>query len=506
MSDRDYIENLRKYAEGRLNSENTTAFRRPLSPFVRMIVLEVISDPNNDLLDEKRKAYWQGLGTTNMTYASKLPRNTIIARRVGEDSSAMFVFPFFPSHLSLPCKPGECVWVMFENPDSPSDAAFWICRVIEPHTSDDVNHSHPGRDFEISMTPSTKDRADNESSGTAASGENVWHELRNGPVVKVEKDRTTSNQNILLKGETEDVFERLITETDASKLMSYESVPRFRKRPGDIALEGTNNTLIVLGTDRAGPIATYEEPTTEEEKLFWSKKAKFPTTDYPQAAGSIDIVVGRGQTDLTSGKEAETTSIKNAAGETKGTKLKNELNKSLDVLLNTEGDPDFVNDRSRILVSQRTSVDTNFNLSGYNADLGVTDNTTGDAAIVIKSDKVRLVARSDLQILVTNFTTSNTPGRQDVKLDGTNAENWASITIKTNGDIVFKPSAEGYVRLGDETADRAILCTDSPATIDNGKVSVSTKSITTTMGGAFGGTGQETQGTWAKKVLVTGAK
>lgn len=500
---------MRDFAEGRSNSSIAQSKHREpeKSQFLRMIVLEVISDPNYDLTDEKKKARWQGLGVSNMTYADILPRNSIIARKMSSDEPPMFVFPFFPSHLSMPCKPGECLWVMVENPGGHSDAAFWMTRIVEPHLSDDVNHSHPGRSFEVTMNPDTVKIAENEKSGKAASGEDIWHELRNGPVININDDRTTAYEGSLLKGEPEDIFERLITESDASRLMSFEPVARFRKRPGDIAFEGSNNTLIVLGTDRESAIATYNDPVTALEKSLWNKTTSYPTSDFLNDAGTIDIVAGRGQTEATFGKSAPTTSIRDAKGKTKGTIIKKELNKSASVISATEGDPDYTNDRSRILVSQRTSVDRNFGLSSYNTTLDekMSDSIAGDAAIVIKTDKVRLIARNDVQFLVTSFTAGKTPDGAPIAIDEPDTSKWASITI-TNGDIIFKPSDKGYIKLGDESADRALLCTDQPATIAEGKVSPSTAALTNTMGGAFGGTGIPTQGTWAQKILVTGAK
>jgi len=506
MPTRSKFENadlLQKYAEGRLvNPSGVQTYSSPPA-FVRMIVIEVVSDPNNDLVDDKKQTYWDTvLQVSNMKYASVLPRNTVIAKRVGQDTNPMFLFPFFPSHLSLPCKAGECVWVMFENPEATvSDIAYWFCKVTEPHTVDDVNHTHSPRLHETSMFPGSQDRF-----GTpAADGSDVWHELRNGPVRKIDDDRVTSLVGSYLPGDKEEIFESLISDTDASKLTQYEQVPRFRKRPGDVAFEGTNNTLIVLGTDRSGPIAKYDAVTDDD---FRSSNPSSPTSDLTGSAGSIDVVVGRGQTDTTSGKEASTTSIVDAREKTKGSVLKKELDKTLGSMTSTEGDPDFRNDRSRILISQRTNVDSNFGLTDDPSPKRgqPSDSLDGDAAVVIKTDKIRLIARSDVEIVVMGFTESTVPGKKGLKDQVDDTSKWASIVIKADGNIVFRPGDSGYIKLGDDSADRALLCTDAPATKADGKVSAATPPLTNTMGGKFGGTQIPTQGTWAKKVLVTGAK
>lgn len=466
-------------AEGRLDTSSFSGISSSQA-FVRMIVWDVISDPNITLTDKKKKEEWESLGITNMIYANVLPRNTIIAKKVGSEDKPMFVFPFFPSHLSLPCKPGESVWVMFENSESAkSDTAFWFCKITESRISDDVNHTHPGSVYEISHFPGSKDAAETDDD-VLESGENVWHELRNGPVNIVDGERKTSIEKVILKGEEEDVFEKLVTESDASKLMSYEPIPRFSKRPGDVVIEGTNNALIVLGSDR---------------------KDELKKTRFDDSSGSVDIVAGRGQTKETFGVSADTTKM--VAGKSKGPKIKKELNKSPGVLEKKEGDPDLKNDRSRILVSQRTSVDKNFELDTYNKEkFSVEDDSDGDAAIVIKSDKIRLIARSDVEIIVKGFDDSKkSPAGQKRKDENEKSDKWASIVIKANGDIVMIPAKSGYIKLGGEDANLAVLC--EKATKIDGIVTCPT-GITDTMGGIQGlapeaGTGQ---GTFAQKVLL----
>jgi len=465
--------------------------------FIRMIVLDVISDPNSELASEERKSELQGYGVTNVDLIEELPRNTIVAKKVGEDSAAMFVYPFFPSHISMPCKPGECVWVMVEKPGVETlEIAYWFSKTVESRIADDVNHSHPGRSSEISMSPGTKEVAEREKNGSAATGEAIWHELRNGPVMKIGSDRMTSSEAVVLSGESEDIFERLITETKASRLTQYESVPRFRKRPGDVVLEGSNNTLIVLGLERSGSI-------------------ELPGDQPTHGAGSIDIVVGRGQTEKTSGKAAATTSIKDAKGEKKGTSIKSELNKSPDMLEKNEGDPDLKNDRSRLMLSQRSKIDKNFGIEAYNQlrQLQVYPSDLGEPGIVMKSDRVRLIARVDFQVIVTGFdekqkktlvngkeTSETMRDEKDFSKDG--RVNWASITIQSNGDIIFTPSDDGYIRLGGPDANLGIVCSDEPVGMESG--GVSGNSLITTMGGAFAGSKAAPDGKSNSPVLATG--
>ena len=383
MSKHDNSGLYSSFVEGRGVNKKSIQSEEQKSQFTRMVIIDVISDPNN-IVDDKKVEYWRSVvHVSNIKYANELPRNSIIAMPVRTAGAPMFVFPFFPSHLSLPCKAGETVWVMTENVDAEPDIAYWFCKIVEPHFVDDVNHTHAPRIYEHTMFPGTINISENNQK---------WYELRNGPVNVREKIRYTPPIEAYLKGGltggngSEDSFEILLTDSDASQTTQYESVPRFRKRPGDVALEGTNNTLIVLGTDRAGPIANYIEP---QDKKYRVKIPEQSAQDLKQSAGSIDIVVGRGQSESTSGKIVSTTNI-TTSSDKKGKEIHKELGKSKEDITNLEGDPDLKNDRSRVLISQRTKVDSNFDLKKYNdsfKDKGhdISDSKSGDAAIVIKT-------------------------------------------------------------------------------------------------------------------------
>jgi hypothetical protein len=481
MSQYSKNEQNRQIAEASLDPDDPRNSRLTKKPLLeRMIVLEVISDPEQSKSTDKIEK-WRNLEPKISNFDAAigvLPRNSIIAREVGELSRTMFLFPLFPSHLSLPCKPGEAVWVIFtRQEDASPEIGYWLCRVVDSHVSDDVNHSHPAKIYEANPSPGAlqlRDQSIAEERGEDSGG---WNELRNGPTVTAGDDRMTRGEAAILPGQSEDIFERLITETDASSIMTYESVPRFRKRPGDVVLEGTNNSLIVLGNDR---------------------KDKIEKTKFDKGSGTIDLVTGRGQTENTLGKEISTTSIKDAKGKTKGRIIKKELDKRSSEP--EEGNPDYKNDRSRILISQRTAPDEYFNLKEFGSKVGVSDSPDGDAAIVVKSDKIRLLARSDVQIIVTGFSegkNSKGEGRKDEK---SSDSEWASITINSKGEIIIKPGRDGVIKLGGEDADKAVLCTPSLYPGTGG--SVTATPISTNMGGLLADPALVGTGQWASKILV----
>jgi hypothetical protein len=473
----------------------------PLPTFIRVVALEVISDP--DTISPEKILYWENiLGVSNSKYANILPRNTIIGQRILDGISTvdrtMFMFPFFPSHLALPCKPGEMFWAMIENPNAGHiDMAYWICRITEPHFVDDVNHTHHARQLDSSFVPSIRKSIEKT--------DQPIYELRNG---KTDKDTTGARRVVpdseIIPSENEDIFEKIITLSDAAQMMQYESVPRFRKRPGDIVLEGSNNSLIVLGTDRTGPVANYVNSDLGHGLIPINSNEDVALTS--GFAGSIDMVVGRGTTNITGGNEASTVSMN-----LENHVIKKELGKSSKELVSGEGDPDFFDDRSRILLSQRTMVNESFELDDSNIPK---DNLDGDAAIAIKSDKIRIIARSDISLIVKGYeeTNESSTNKNSYKTENSDNSMWASITIYANGDIVFSPSDKGVIKLGGPDANKAVLCTSQPAKNNEGKVK--SLPIATTAGG-FVGTAQGNvdneaiakkkipdMGTFSTKVLI----
>jgi hypothetical protein len=490
-----------KIAEGSANrsAEIKYHIKDPLPTFFRAVVLDVISDPT--IISDTKIEYWKNvIGISNSRFAKILPRNSIIAQRIltGQTSFSqpMFLLPFFPSHLSLPCKAGEMIWAMFEDPNAKlKEMGYWFCRIAEPHFIDDVNHTHHPRQFDHSFHPDVKSKMEKK--------DDPVYELRNGKVDRSsDGSRNTDHTSRVIPYSSEEIFEILSTETDSSRMSQYESVPRFRKRPGDVALEGSNNSLIVLGTDRMGPVAKYNR------ELF-EFLIPLSTQDLTGSAGCVDIVAGRGSLKRTGGTVASVKKILD------GEELKKELGKSEKEIELEEGDPDFLNDRSRVLVSQRTMVDKNFSLSGSLEGMNIKDDPNGDAGIIIKSDKVRIIARSDISFIVTNYsTTSSLDGSSSIKIDNQDVAQFASITIRQNGDIIFTPSSSGFIKLGGDGADRAILCTSVPAVAEQG--TVGSTPIATTAGGFVGsananfdlaatqGLSTPDLGTFSTKVLVTG--
>ena len=128
-----------------------------------------------------------------------------------------------------------------------------------------------------------------------------------------------------------------------------EAVPQYIRASGEKVITH-GNSHIVLGRDRPA-----------------SRGSGYAGQGHTQAS-SIDIVVGRG------GASPSAT---------------------------TEADPNFKTDAARIHISQKTDIDTNFNLAD-----GKQGNMTARSGIGIKADAVRIIGREGIK-LVTRTEPSN---------------------------------------------------------------------------------------------------
>jgi hypothetical protein len=447
------LHNLIKHSASGFDSD------KEFSSFSQYVVQDVIFEPKLFFEnDPERKTEVKYREKYNITETPSgvpfraLPRNSIIAKKITklsiEDESEV-LFPFFPSHLSLPCKPGEHIWVFHMDSES---QGFWICRIQGFDLSDDVNHTHFPRDLNSNEVYSDKAGNLNKKITT-----NVG--FKPAKTVINKNDEEVSSINNKIHGiDNEYFYEEILENSQGSKLSTYEPIPRYKKRPGDLVLEGSNNSLIVMGTDRVESVGEIEQ----NEGVNSFKKSPL---DFSEESGSIDLVVGRGRTEKTKSKEIVSKKING----TDFLKENDKLNSSL-----KEGDVDLINDTTRVLLSQRTKTDQNSKIDEITKEFEIVDSEQGDGSVLLKSDKIRLLARKDVVILVGD----------------------ASIVINSQGDIIFTPSPDGLIKLGGADANLAMLCNTS---VDTRNPS-STPPIIDSMGGSQGSGGAA--GQFATKVLV----
>lgn len=168
-----------------------------------------------------------------------------------------------------------------------------------------------------------------------------------------------------------------------------EKVPPFVKRPSDLVYEGSNNTIIILGTDRAK-----DGEATRNDGLLES------------GTGTIHMIAGR-----------------------------------------KSNNPSFKDDASFLYVTMKSNIDNNLALQK------VEKAQNGVPGIVAKSDVIRIVGRKDIKISTADGGTyifvdgkkvTVKMGSHTVELDGDKLSadiGQSKIQVHKNGNINFKNSS-----------------------------------------------------------------
>ena len=349
------------------------------------VVAEVFSNPAA-LTPKQKNGFKTGAarGVSNASFVDSMPRNSISAIMVDEESGAalndtpMVLYPFFSAHLAMPVKPGERVFVIFPSAVNPSEQGgssvtssigFWITRVTTNIDVDDVNFTHQDRVVPLKAGATLVDRFAGTVEGKLA--------FPNGSPADAARRTlpTDDGYDQIVKGSYAfrkvpkggiDSWEGKPDQSapEAAAEFTGEPVPRFSKDCADLVLQGSNNTLIRLGRDTAPPARTEETPSA----------------GFLAGTGTIDIVSGRGSDATT------------AATPVDNDRNYQETDKNPTTVTADEGVPDLINDLSRVYVSMMTSPDTAFSLS-YSHPVATSATAEEVPSVVVKSNEIRLVAR-----------------------------------------------------------------------------------------------------------------
>lgn len=459
-----------EFAEEKANRQVESAAAGTAPALSRGVVIDVIYDPA--IYDPNTWTAAANEIAGGAEVMKMAPRNSCVVKilndaKPGADTPYTLCFPFFSPHLAMPLKPGEHVWVFLENPGDKNKAwGYWLSRIHGPDFVDDVNFTHLDRAFEHIQ-----------KLGAGAQGDLTGDPPEAEPTFPNGggSDKSTFSAH-------EYMYEELYLGSHASQAFTYEAVPRYTKRPGDLVIQGSNNTLICLGEERAtwttdvhrdtlaeiadvktsggaalgqtGNIleehagstvgtaageASFVVPPEISAADVYKTKASLAPGDSPVDVpapnerffmGTIDIVAGRArwlepETDapaltqprLIKNARAQWEVDKNPAGAGTADYPEKDDENIFNRLDNpTEGDPDFLNDASRIYVSMNTLPDFNFGIEYPDCPIADDDANVGEpinkddtpevylkefvdgvgqAAIVMKSDEIRIIARQD---------------------------------------------------------------------------------------------------------------
>jgi hypothetical protein len=389
------------------------------SIFRQGIVTEILCDVS--IIGDATELFFESLKArlADPVALEQAPRDCLVVQ-FGEIEKEVLCYPFFPPHMIMPIKQGERVWVLRQ----PGRMPFWMCRVPSNQHVDDINYTHDDRRWDFSI---------GDYLSVATDITKAAPDFPNGPEgyeVGLEENPTLGNIDRTTGLEYDaPPFERIFTGSMAAGSVVVEPVPRFTRRPGDMVLQGSNNTLICLGQDRgwgvydadpnpmdAAQLSSSSTVQGDELEIVAGADPKVSDGEYKnilkELAGAIDLVAGRGRIYLNSSGEPLFEDLNNAdptrteprvilntrslyetdKNPTVSKLGANPLNRLCDT---TEGDPDFIYDASRIYISMRTDVDADYGLidfypAPFEAEIPEMIDT---ACIVAKSDEIRIIAR-----------------------------------------------------------------------------------------------------------------
>jgi hypothetical protein len=359
-------------------------------------VIEVVIDPVFFLAEVAPKYVEHGI-IESIEEARDYPRGTLLVAMDGDDvgDELIPVVPWCASTVGHIPKVGESVWVSEDG----SEYKWWHSRIGGLSAAEDVNFSDKNRKF-IFPTGEPEDAKEKKE---LSKGEGLWTPIRTNIQKRRNKDKTEESlkaNDLKQKQETGETTKPL-REEDVRRQYVLEPVPRFTPRQGDTFLQGSNNSLIVLGTDRGFSI----DSDLANQKYSNANNALKPLS------GTIDMVVGRGQ--AVSDPNGVVATSENVKGKTVDTAPMvathedghNETDKNpvVNGLKDNpiEGDPHFGNDLGRIYLSMDTDVDLNFWPKEKYSPMYLepSDDNTGPS-LAMQTKHVRIYAKEDGEIRI----------------------------------------------------------------------------------------------------------
>lgn len=373
----------------------------------KAVVVDVIMDTSllsDDYLNEIASL------VNNPELVDIMPVGAIVGRiisnqnGIGPGTHAIF-FPLFSSHFMLPVQPGEQVYVMYEDySGTGAKVGYWLTRVHSEQTIEDPNFTHFDRRFDPTSNPGHY------------TTEQISKRQRDVPAVGFQNGGNTADTFTIQPSGAIDVnpYQTIFENSVAARYITLEPVPRWKKRPQEFVLQGSNNTIIVLGEDRNGPISgsIQQTPIDIERRSGTS----------PRQAGAIHLVAGRGRYLPEPGANPKEGSASANPPQDKSTSPlvttnsrnfqetdKNPFRSSREGIANPlEGDPDPTYDAARVYIVQQSKVDENYRLVNANGNEGqeypeqaipneqpAGSGVLGRSYVVSKADHIRIVARRE---------------------------------------------------------------------------------------------------------------
>ena len=360
------------------SGQDTTDIRIEGYEFLTAKVTDVIVDP--DIFIEKKiekvKNFEQKISedSRHLIEERKVPRNSVICKILDSRSSSeinndVICFPFFSSHMSMPIKVGEIIWVVHERDNINGSSYYWMSRKHGIEQVDDVNYTNLERTDVVETE--IKSRLNAGTYQRLKSGEDPATVEKKLHVNPVPEEAT----GVTKKYFTSNLINNAVNFSDK---FVFEAVPKISKLPGDMLLQGSNNAFLQL--------------TTEKFKIVDEEEQESNASAVESSSPAIDLCIFRKKLELS---EADNLSIENTDGKSELIKTTN-IYKSYDV--NVHYDLDALNCGGRFYLSNNCSIDEVFDISNYeDGEDKVFESHTGASAIIY-SDHVRLKSNKTLRL------------------------------------------------------------------------------------------------------------
>jgi hypothetical protein len=425
--------------------------------FKRAVVLDIITHPGllSDNIVKKlinSDSIFRLANNKKLEFLKTLPANSIIGSFV-DNKNVFIALPFFSSHMSLPLKVQEEVWI-YEDVSASKDFEneyYWVSRVHGNNFYEDPNYTHADRKY-LKNYDKNKER----DTLNIENADFVSVALfNNGPILGKNSDAKAGD--ISLEARDKKIKKSL----NLSSQHLLEDVPRTFKNPGDYIIQGSNNTLIRLGTNHIRKSQNTFKDIYNNTIFFKQPESYSGTIDIVAGRASLSQGLGIEKKPITYRKDENDLFLKNIVTRAyKNSQLviynENERTENLkdtEYYLGNqnfnwaEGDPDFFTDISRLMVSEYLNGDELLNyptLYSITTD-GVQENLSNNKKrgyIIAKSDEIRLIARAnvitkqhtDTDQLEYSNQIENSGSIRLIK-EGENLDDQAYIVINENGHI-----------------------------------------------------------------------
>jgi len=368
--------------------------------FKKVIVLEIISD-SSFYTDDNIQDLMNYYGVKNSYYLNcdGIPPNTIIAIDADKsDTEAHLYFPFF-SHTQKPIKVGEWAWALADwntlGIENHLNYSYWLSRVTGPSSVEDANYTHNDKQYLGKL-----------DLNHLLNGHQYYDKGLSG-----EKYEFHESLSLDLFGDKNE-YEEIINSSIAENFFQKEAVPKIVARPGEHLIEGSNNSYILLGSDRTISKVNARLENTKNLNIFKTKPGtqlglKSLTSDIDlnpisekilvfekvkeEQIGCVDIVAGKIQKKYFKKIDLRSHDNKKSLWNERDKFADNKIDK-LDYFNNVDS-LNFEDDKSRIFISQKTNLSKNFNILFDN------DFNEKSAGICLKSDNILSISRKKLGLI-----------------------------------------------------------------------------------------------------------